>query len=370
MSESESKVSQSPIDKFLLELGEMKNALPHFYLFLGAMVVWMLHFHFLGNSARGYVDTGSLFGWLSWVYQDPDSEYGMYVPFIVLFLVYWKRDAWVPLEKRIWLPAMALIFLGAVMHYGGYLIQLSRVSFLGFLAGLYGIIGLFFGFRFMKEIFFPFFLLLFCMPLPADLDGLTLPLRVLVSSMAVWFSDTILGIDVIRQGTILVSSDGEFTYDVAPACSGIRSLTSLFLLTTVFAFTGRIPLWQRLTVILSAIPLAIFGNWLRLTSVIVVAEAWGQEAGKKIEQNLGFLTFAVALVGVMLLLWAFEGPRQKKNPDSDDPQDPDSGEEESNQPDAKEAQKANGDAPTVGESGKSGELPADAKPEKGPAPDQ
>ena len=174
----------------------------------------------------------------------------------------------------------------------------------------------------MKEIFLRFCLLGFCMPLPADLDGLTLPLRVLVSSMAVWFSDNLLGIDVIRQGTYLVSGDGEFRYDVAPACSGIRSLTSLFLLTTVFAFTGRIPIWQRLTVILLAIPLAIFGNWLRLTSVIVVAETWGEEAGKKIEQNLGFLTFAVALVGVMILLRFFEKPLEKEKDESKEPDEP------------------------------------------------
>lgn len=302
----------SPVDKFLNELKSIKNSLPHFYLFCGAVALWTIHFHVLGNSARGYVDTGSLFGWLDWVYTDPDSEYGRYVPLIILFLMYWKRDAWVPMEKNIWMPAIALVFLAALLHYAGYLIQLSRFSALAYLIGLYGIVGLFFGFRFMKEIFFPYFLVIFSMPLPADLDGLTLPLRVLVSSMAVGFSDVILGIDVIRQGTMLVSADGTFQYDVAPACSGIRSLTSLFLLTTIFAYTGKIPMWQRLLVISSAIPLAIFGNWLRLTSVIVVAEHWGQDAGKKIEQNLGFLTFAVALVGVMLLLRFFEGPSKKK----------------------------------------------------------
>lgn len=307
MSEASDGGGRSPIDKFQDELRRVRDALPGWPLFLAATLFWSLHFHIHGNAARGYVDTASIFGWLNWVYTDPDSTYGRYVPWIVLFLVYWKREDWIHIPKRICYPAAAVILLGAILHYGGYLIQLSRISVLGYFIGLYGIIGLFFGFRFMLEILFPFFLLLFCIPLPADLDGLTLPLRVLVSSMAVGFSDSVLGVDVIRQGTNLVCADGTFRYDVAPACSGIRSLTSLFLLTTIFAFTGSLSLWKRLLVVLSAVPLAIFGNWLRLTSVIVVAEFWGQEAGKRIEQNLGFLTFAVALVGVMSLSRLLEG---------------------------------------------------------------
>lgn len=318
MTEAVSAGDRSPIDKLTDELRAMGAALPNFYLFLGTVALWIIHFHIWGNSARGYVDTSSLFGWLNWVYEDPDSAYGKYVPLIFLFLMYWKRSDWVDIPKQIWFPALALILAGAMMHYTGFLLQLARVSFLGFLTGLYGIFGLFFGRRFMLEIFFPYFIFLFCMPLPADLDGLTLPLRVLVSSMAVGFADIIFGVDVIRQGTTLLCADGSFAYDVAPACSGIRSLTSLFMLTSIFAFTGDLSLWKRIVVIASAVPLAIFGNWLRLTSVIMVAEFWGQDAGKAIEQNLGFLTFAVALVGVMIISRFLEGPAPK----SADPQEP------------------------------------------------
>jgi exosortase len=314
MAETANPGDRSPIDKLTDEIRRMGQSLPNFTLFLGATVLWVLHFHIWGNSARGYVDTPSLFGWLNWVYEDPDSTYGRYVPLIFLFLMYWKRDDWIGVPKGVWFPAMGLVVLGAVLHYVGFLIQLSRVSFLGFLIGWYGIIGLFYGFRFMVEIFFPFFIFIFCMPLPADLDGLTLPLRVLVSTMAVGFSDAVFGVDVIRQGTTLICADGSFAYDVAPACSGIRSLTSLFMLTSIFAFTGYLNLWKKVVVIASAIPLAIFGNWLRLTTVIMVAEFWGQDAGKAIEQNLGFLTFAVALVGVILLSRVLEDPPPPAGP--------------------------------------------------------
>ena len=55
--------------------------------------------------------------------------------------------------------------------------------------------------------------------------------------------------------------------------------------------------------IAAAAPLAIAGNVARITVVIITAEAFGHDAGKRIEQKLGFVTFVVALLGVFILGW-------------------------------------------------------------------
>ena len=47
--------------------------------------------------------------------------------------------------------------------------------------------------------------------------------------------------------------------------------------------------------IASAIPIAIVGNVVRITTVIIVGDAISYEAGVMIEQKFGFVTFAVAL---------------------------------------------------------------------------
>ena len=114
---------------------------------------------------------------------------------------------------------------------------------------------------------------------------------------------------MLRTGSLIYDSQGTFQYDVAPACSGIRSLTALLLLMTIYGFMTYRTMWRRVLVVALSVPLAIFGNTLRLIIVIIAGEAFGQDAGTAIEQKLGFLTFAVAL-GVILLLghWLREPP--------------------------------------------------------------
>ncbi len=88
---------------------------------------------------------------------------------------------------------------------------------------------------------------------------------------------------------------------MAAACSGIRSLTVVFLLTLVYGYLQFDTWWRRGLLVFAALPLALIANIIRLIIVFTVGEAWGGEAGKRIETNLGFVTFLVALGGIVLL---------------------------------------------------------------------
>jgi exosortase len=114
-------------------------------------------------------------------------------------------------------------------------------------------------------------------------------------------SHNFLGIEIIRDGTRLFDPQGAFQYDVAPACSGIRSLITLLALTTIYGFITFNKLWKRLAMVFIAIPLAITGNVVRITAVIIAAEAFGQDIGLKVHDGAGFVTFAIALVCLMVL---------------------------------------------------------------------
>ena len=107
--------------------------------------------------------------------------------------------------------------------------------------------------------------------------------------------------DLVRDGTQLFDAQHTFAYEVAAACSGIRSLTALLALTTIYSFVVLKSPWKRATMIASAFPLAIFGNVVRLCFTILVSEIGGQSAGKAVETKFGFITFAVAIGCVYLL---------------------------------------------------------------------
>jgi exosortase len=144
-------------------------------------------------------------------------------------------------------------------------------------------------------------LFVFCIPLGTVSEAITFPLRMLVTKISVGIAQIGLGIPVLREGTQIFDADKTFRYEVAVACSGIRSLISLAALTLIYGFLNFQSSWRRMIIFASAVPLAVAGNVARITTVIVAAEAFGEKAGVFVEQKLGFLTFGVAL-GLILLL--------------------------------------------------------------------
>jgi exosortase/archaeosortase family protein len=59
---------------------------------------------------------------------------------------------------------------------------------------------------------------------------------------------------------------------IAHGCSGIRSLMALLMISAAWAYMARMALWKRVLLFLSAFPLAIIGNALRVISIFVIAE--------------------------------------------------------------------------------------------------
>ena len=263
---------------------------------------WVGLFHWLGNSTFGYTDTGSLFGWLKYCYSmKAEEEHVFVVPFVVLFLLWWKWDALLDVPKRFWAAGLVLLAAAAALHIAGYIIQQARISFLGFILGVYALMGIVWGPKWLRAILFPYFLLVFCMPLGTSAKIITLPLQLIVSTLSVAISHYGLGIDVIRHGTLIFDSTQTFQYDVAPACSGIRSLVALLATATIYGVIGFNKMWKTFLIICSAAPLAVLGNTARLTTVILVGKIGGHDAGAMVEQKFGFVTFTVALIGLLIL---------------------------------------------------------------------
>ena len=289
-------------EEFRRDFAAFRQAVPDKMLFFYLVAAWLFFFHFLGNSVFGYVDTPSLFVWMDYSYLNPDDEHGRYMPLVVLGLCWWKRRELMEAPKAHWWPALWIVGAALVLHVAGFVVQQTRVSIVAFFLGLYGLMGLTWGRAWLRAVFFPYFLFAFCMPLGNTAEAITFPLRMLVTIISVGFSSTVLGAEVIREGTEIIGAQG-FHYDVAPACSGIRSLTALVALTTIYGFVTFRAAWKRLLMMVIAFPLALVGNVIRIVGVIVTAEAFGPEAGMKFHDGAGFVTFLLAIVVVMGLGW-------------------------------------------------------------------
>lgn len=275
-------------------------SLPDKPLFFILLAAWLALFHVLGNSTFGYKDTASLFVWMNYAYNNSDDDaHGKLIPFVVLGLLVWRRKELAAVPKATWWPALILLVAGLALHVAGYVVQQTRVSIVAFFVGLYGLTGLVWGRRWLGVTFFPYFLFVFCLPLGTLAETITFPLRMLVTHISVGIGHA-LGIEVIRNGTQIMGAGG-FNFDVAPACSGIRSLTALTALTTIYGFLTFKAAWKRALMVFIAVPLAVIGNVARIAGVIVTAEAFGEKAGLKFHDGAGFVTFTVAIVCVMAL---------------------------------------------------------------------
>ena len=162
--------------------------------------------------------------------------------------------------------------------------------------------GLSWGRTWLRKSFFPFFLFVFSIPLGDQAKFITFPLRLLVCQLVEMVSHWILGIDVVRIGTQLVDPTGTYQYDVAPACSGIRSLVAVFLLATIYGFVTFRSTWKRVFLMALALPFAVLGNLVRMLCIIVAAELGGQEAGNYVHEGCPIHLPLVGEIAIVNLL--------------------------------------------------------------------
>ena len=134
-------------------------------------------------------------------------------------------------------------------------------------------------------------------------ETITFPLRMLATDITAAVSQVGLGVSLIQNGTQIFDSEGKFQYEVAAACGGLRSLTATVALAAIYAFVALDRSWKRLVMIASAFPLAVAGNVLRLTLIILAAEAFGQKAGNWVHEDtiMSLVPYVPAFLGLRLL---------------------------------------------------------------------
>jgi exosortase len=300
------------LEDFRIQFLDCWQRLPNKGLFFVLLAAWLALFHFLGNSTLGYIPTPSLLSWMRTAYGPglgtggSDDSHGKLIPFVVLGLLWWKRKQLLALPLRAWWPGLVLVAFGLALHLLGYMAQQPCVSIVALFVGIYGLTGLAWGPQWLRESFFPFFLFAFCVPLGWNAVAITFPLRLLVCRAVELISGYILQIDILRVGTALINPTGHYQYDVAAACSGIRSLFATVAVAIIYAMLCFRLWWKRAVLVASAVPLAIFGNIVRMLTIIIAAEIWGQEGGNYVHEGgpvgiLSLLPYVAAFAGLILL---------------------------------------------------------------------
>jgi exosortase len=271
-------------------------------------------FQFFGNGNRGYIDTASLFYWwgFQWFNEGSETEHGPLVLGLAAWL-FWRSLRNADRELRIadWkrsgggndgpatIDRAALGTMGGalLLHALGFAAQQARISILALLLFAWGVLRLAGGPRWGRAAAFPLAFLVFAIPVSA-LDSVGFWLRVWVVDASAAIARA-AGVAVLQSGTQLVAPDGAYNYDVAAACSGIRSLTALAALSLLAGYLNFRTAWRRGVGLLLCLPLVYIGNVARILAIIFAAEAGGPAWGDRAHDLMGYGIFAIVLGGVL-----------------------------------------------------------------------
>lgn len=202
--------------------------------------------------------------------KEEDLSYGWYVPLFSLYVLWTERRAIAASVGRPCAAGLLLLVPSLLVGYVGARGLQVRLEIVGFVGVLVSLTLCVFGRRTAEKTLFPFLFLLFCLPLHSFLDVVTIHLRLFAVSAACAVMQG-LGVDVVRNGTMLASSSGSFAIDVADPCSGLRSLFAMAALTAGYAYFTQ-PTWLRRGVLLAlAVPIAVLGNVVRIFSIVAIA---------------------------------------------------------------------------------------------------
>lgn len=227
---------------------------------------------------------------------DPDYSHGFLIVPLALYFAYERKY---DLEEApiagSWWGVIPLLIGLALLSFGqlGSLLTPLRA---GFVFTLMGLVLLILGWAVFRILLFPLSFLLLMVPLPESLvNVVAFPLQLIAAKWAV-AALHMLSIPVLLEGNIIHLASGDLF--VADACSGLRSLMALLTLGVVFAhFFRRGHLVQQLILVVSAIPIAIFVNAIRVALTGLLAHAYGFDAaGGFIHDFQGLITFSIAFL--------------------------------------------------------------------------
>ncbi|WP_166832015.1 exosortase/archaeosortase family protein [Thalassoroseus pseudoceratinae] len=271
------------------------------------------------NSDLGlrFTELVTLFAMLLWSYTDvlsvfyrkwdadPQYSHGFLVPLIAVFILWlrWPKDREDLFRWSSWgvvLLVLALLVRHVSIRY--YIEWFEQLSFVACVLGLFAAI---FGLSCWKWYTPSVVFLAFAVPLPHTLEvALREPLRRAGTLASTYFMQG-FGLPAFATGNSITI--GEAKVDVVGACSGLRMMMVFFALSTAVAICASSrPMWQRAMIIVSAIPIAIFSNVIRITLTGTLYALNAPDGAHFLHDHAEWLMMPLALGLHLLELWIFD----------------------------------------------------------------
>jgi exosortase len=230
--------------------------------------------------------------------HDPQYSHGFLVPIFAL-IVLWCRRA--RLKKATWEPSLIglpLMLAGVGLRLFAIRRDLDALDAFALLPTLFGLVLFVGGTSVLRWSWPALAFLAFMIPLPFFVEAaLAQPLRRMATAMSTYALRT-FGYPAIAEGNIILIE--QVRLGVAEACSGLGMLMTFAALATALALVTTAPLLDRIIIVVSAVPIALIANVVRITVTGMAFHDFGSASAQAIMHDLsGWLMMPFAL----LLLW-------------------------------------------------------------------
>ncbi|MCG2704874.1 MAG: exosortase/archaeosortase family protein [Candidatus Omnitrophica bacterium] len=237
-----------------------------------------------------------------WNAEDSYYSHGFLIPLISIFLAWQRKDKIKDVLIKSDARGLWLIIAGLLVHIACAALRVGFLSGFSLIFVIYGLVLFFFGVEMARLMRFPIFFLLTMVPLPLVLvSNLTVKIKLFAAQCATFILNHI-GFPSVRDGSMIRMPNSVILVE-AP-CSGLRSLISLLTLGLLFAYMLKASFIKKGILLLSAIPLAVATNMLRIIMLGTVNDLYGEKAAFGFFHDFsGFLVFALAFAG---MLWMYK----------------------------------------------------------------
>jgi exosortase D (VPLPA-CTERM-specific) len=233
----------------------------------------------------------------------PEYSHGIIIPVLSAYLIWRQREQLRQLPfTGSWL-GLVLIAGGLALRSVGELTTMQTLDHYAFLIVLYGVVLTATGPVVFRRLWMPLLILIFALPLPSVFNNaLSLQLQLLSSKLGVLVIRA-AGISVLLEGNVI--DLGNYQLEVAEACSGLRYLFPLMTLAFIVAYVFRGPMWQRVSIFLSSIPITVVMNSLRIGFIGITVDRWGSAMAEGALHDFeGWLVFMFSTGALMLVAFA------------------------------------------------------------------
>lgn len=265
-------------------------------LFVAILTAAALLYIVRGSASNLESEPQSIFRWIEIQWRNDDFKYNWIMLILAAFVVYRKRDELRTAPKKPSALGMLVVLGSLALHVVGYHSQLPRASLVTVVGVAWGATYALWGWRFARLLLFPAGYTLLCFS-SYHLTHFTWRLRLIASILSEFMLQG-AGIQAVRRGTEIYSSaGGGFHFEVADACSGLRSLVVMTALAAPYAYFTLKGHWRKWSLFLLSIPLAMLANTLRIFTLALVAELIGMKLAMSIYHDFsGFLVFVIAIL--------------------------------------------------------------------------